>query len=67
MAKSEAYIMNELRVMARQWKTSIYEMARWEIEDYFEGEDDAQNWARRLSNEDAIREYVKLKTAYYNR
>ena len=67
MAKTEAYIMNELKVMARMWNISIYEMARWEIEDYFEGEDDAQNWASRLSNEDAIKEYVKLKTAYYNK
>lgn len=67
MAKSEAYIMNELRVIASNWNISIHEAARWDIQDYFEGEDEMQNWARRLSDEDVIKEYVKIKLDYYNK
>ena len=67
MVKTEAYIMNELRVIAREWNTSIYEVARGDIQDYYEGEDEMQSWARCLPDEEAIREYVKIKLDYYNK
>lgn len=67
MARTEAYILNELRVIAREWNTSIYEAARDDLEDYYEGEDEMQSWARCLSDEDSIKEYVKIKLDYYNR
>ena len=64
MAKSEAFIMNELRVIARNWNTSIYDVARGFIQDYYEWEFDKQLWAERLPDEEAIKEYIKIKSNY---
>ena len=62
--RTEASIMNELRAIANIWNISIYDAARMDIQDYYEGEDRLEIWAERLSDEEAIKEYIKIKSNY---
>ena len=64
MARSEASIMNELRVIARNWNMSIYDVARMDIQDYYEGEDYEQSKAACLPDDEAIMEYIRIKSIY---
>ncbi len=62
--KSEAYIMNELRVIAREWKTSIYDTARMTLQDYYQGYEDMEFIIEKWSDEKVIAEYIKIKSDY---